>query len=122
MALLIEQLKKRFVAPDGSAVPVIDVPMLSVAGGEQVALVGGSGSGKTTLLHLIAGILTPDSGRILFQVDGKGQESGARGQATTIQATTGAVQGGGGGPGVLSYRGPSRPAEAAEAASVVDIA
>jgi ABC-type lipoprotein export system ATPase subunit len=28
--------------------------------------VGCSGSGKTTLLHLIAGILAPDSGRIIF--------------------------------------------------------
>jgi ABC-type uncharacterized transport system YnjBCD ATPase subunit len=28
------------------------------------------GSGKTTLLHLIAGILSPDSGRILFELDG----------------------------------------------------
>lgn len=28
------------------------------------AIVGPSGSGKTTLLHLLAGILTPDSGRI----------------------------------------------------------
>ena len=32
--------------------------------GERVAIVGPSGSGKTTLLNLIAGILTPASGRI----------------------------------------------------------
>ena len=31
---------------------------------EQVALLGDSGSGKTTLLHLLAGLLTPDSGQI----------------------------------------------------------
>ena len=37
--------------------------------GEQVALVGPSGSGKTTLLHLVAGILTPDAGRV--RVDGE---------------------------------------------------
>lgn len=36
----------------------------SVAEGERVAVVGPSGSGKTTLLHLIAGILSPDRGRI----------------------------------------------------------
>ena len=60
--------------------PVIDVPSFSLAGGEQVALVGGSGTGKTTLLHLIAGILAPDSGRILFgDGDGRADAGAARG-------------------------------------------
>src|SRR5687767_12661791 len=66
MALHLHQLKKVFVSPDGSAVPVIDVESFSLGDREQVALVGGSGTGKTTLLHLIAGILTPDTGRIVF--------------------------------------------------------
>ena len=73
MALRLERLKKRYLAPDGSAVPVIDVDAFDLGDGEQVALVGGSGTGKTTLLHLIAGILTPDSGRILFgRIQGSG--------------------------------------------------
>ena len=67
MGLALHDLTKRYVAPDGSAVPVIDVPEFTLVAGEHAALVGGSGSGKTTLLHLIAGILTPDSGRILFR-------------------------------------------------------
>src|SRR3954463_12116180 len=66
MALRLENLKKRYLAPDGTAVPVIDVESFALAGGEQVALVGGSGTGKTTLLHLIAGIVAPDGGRILY--------------------------------------------------------
>jgi putative ABC transport system ATP-binding protein len=66
MALHLHELTKRYVAPDGSAVPVIDVPSFDLADGEQVALVGGSGTGKTTLLHLIAGILPPDGGRIVY--------------------------------------------------------
>ena len=70
MALTLEQLTKRYVGPDGTAVPVIDVPAFSLASGEQVALVGGSGTGKTTLLHLIAGILTPDGGRIVHAPEG----------------------------------------------------
>ncbi len=37
--------------------------------GDAVALIGPSGSGKTTLLRTIAGILTPDQGRI--DVDGQ---------------------------------------------------
>ncbi len=66
MAVQLIQLKKQYVAPDGSVVPVIDIERFELADAEQMALVGTSGSGKTTLLHLIAGILTPDSGQILF--------------------------------------------------------
>src|SRR6476620_9745011 len=72
MALQLFQVKKRYVSPDGLAVPVIDVESFTLADGEHVALVGSSGSGKTTLLHLIAGILTPDSGRIVFDFSGAG--------------------------------------------------
>jgi putative ABC transport system ATP-binding protein len=66
MAIEINRLVKNYVAPDGTTAPVIDIPKLSLADGEQVALIGTSGSGKTTLLHLIAGILAADSGQILF--------------------------------------------------------
>lgn len=39
---------------------------MTVAHREMVAVVGPSGSGKTTLLNLVAGLDTPDSGRILL--------------------------------------------------------
>ena len=64
--LEISSLKKSFVAPDGARSLVIDVPRFTLEAGEQVALAGASGSGKTTLLHLIAGILAPDSGRVVI--------------------------------------------------------
>jgi ABC-type lipoprotein export system ATPase subunit len=63
--LEISNLKKSYVAPDGARSVVIDVPQFTLEAGEQIALAGASGSGKTTLLHLIAGILTPSSGRII---------------------------------------------------------
>jgi nitrate/nitrite transport system ATP-binding protein len=47
--------------------------------GEFVAIVGWSGSGKTTLLSLMAGLLMPDQGRVLFDgklVDGPSRERG----------------------------------------------
>lgn len=40
------------------------VPEFTLQNDERVAIVGPSGSGKTTLLNLIAGILTPQAGRI----------------------------------------------------------
>ena len=73
MALHLHNLRKTYVGPDGSAVPVIDVEHLSLADAEQVALIGTSGSGKTTLLHLIAGIVPPDAGRIVYEIPGHPQ-------------------------------------------------
>jgi putative ABC transport system ATP-binding protein len=70
VSIELSELKKRFVAPDGGAVPVIDVPAFHLGDSEQVGLVGGSGTGKTTLLHLIAGILAPDAGHIVFNLEG----------------------------------------------------
>jgi len=75
MGLLIHKLKKVYLAPDGTSVPVIDIPELYLADGEQVALIGTSGSGKTTLLHMIAGILAPDSGNVVFGYDPKTPKS-----------------------------------------------
>jgi len=64
--LEIQDLIKSYRSPEGEVSRVIDVPRFSVSAGEQIALQGSSGSGKTTFLNLIAGILQPDSGRILL--------------------------------------------------------
>jgi len=60
----IEGATKRF-----GAVVAVDNVDLEIARGELFALLGGSGCGKSTLLRLLAGLETPDSGRIV--IDGE---------------------------------------------------
>ena len=64
--LQLENIKKSFRQPNGEVLPILDLPSFSLGSGEQVALIGDSGCGKTTLLHVIAGIIRPDSGRIVI--------------------------------------------------------
>jgi len=64
MDLKIRQLSKHY-----ANVAALDAVDLDVASGELVALLGPSGSGKTTLLRVIAGLLNPDHGRVLFGDD-----------------------------------------------------
>lgn len=57
----------RFTYPaDVGRTFTLHVGDLSIARGEHVACIGPSGTGKTTLIHLIAGIITPDSGLVEF--------------------------------------------------------
>jgi len=51
-----------FDYPDGAF--ALEIDALRVERGEKVAFIGPSGSGKTTLVYLVAGILTPRSGRL----------------------------------------------------------
>ncbi len=62
--LHLKDVKKSFSLPDGSELPILDLPEFHVAAAEQMVMVGRSGCGKTTLLHVIAGISRPDAGQV----------------------------------------------------------
>jgi ABC-type lipoprotein export system ATPase subunit len=62
--LVLENVSKSYREPDGTPLPILDVPRFEMAAGEQVVLRGRSGCGKTTLLNCIAGLTTVDGGKI----------------------------------------------------------
>ena len=64
-AVLLERVSKHY-AQGRAAVPAVRDISLAVATGEFLSIMGASGSGKSTLLNLIAGLDTPDSGRVVF--------------------------------------------------------
>ena len=63
-AVAVKNLTKKFLAPDGNDVVIIDSIGLTVNDGQFVSIVGPSGCGKSTLLNIIAGIETYDSGSV----------------------------------------------------------
>jgi len=68
--LLLENVQKSYVEPNGRVLPILSIPLFRLNAGEQMVLLGPSGCGKTTLLHVIAGISRADTGTIcLDEVD-----------------------------------------------------
>jgi NitT/TauT family transport system ATP-binding protein len=59
--LVLEHISKDF---PGSTVPALRDVSLTCEPGEFVVVVGPSGCGKSTLLNLVAGMLTPEEGRV----------------------------------------------------------
>jgi putative ABC transport system ATP-binding protein len=62
--LRLENLTKRY---SRDRAPVFEDLSLELREGEYLAVMGESGVGKSTLLNLLAGLDTPDSGRVLLE-------------------------------------------------------
>jgi putative ABC transport system ATP-binding protein len=70
--LVVESAIKRFRQGD-RFVHALDGVSLQVPRGQLLAIMGASGSGKSTLLHLMAGLTTPDQGRVLVNGESIGE-------------------------------------------------
>ncbi|MEA1871740.1 MAG: ABC transporter ATP-binding protein [Candidatus Bipolaricaulota bacterium] len=64
-ALAAVTVSMSFPSPEGR-LAVLDHVSLEIPQGSFIALIGPSGCGKTTLIKVLAGLLTPDSGRIII--------------------------------------------------------
>jgi putative ABC transport system ATP-binding protein len=64
--LSVQEVSRSFTSSSGEKVNVLSSVSVEIREGDMVAIVGSSGAGKTTLLHLLAGLDTPDSGRIFW--------------------------------------------------------
>lgn len=63
----LQNLSKSFKKTDHPDLLVLDNIQLQIHSGEIVALLGKSGSGKSTLLRLIAGLIKPTSGKVIYR-------------------------------------------------------
>lgn len=63
----LQSVRKAYIEPGGTKLPILDIDYFAVDPGEQVVIRGRSGCGKTTLLHSIAGLTTVDSGKVIVK-------------------------------------------------------
>ena len=71
--LAVQDIRKTFALKNGQRFTALDSVSCRVRSGGITAVVGPDGAGKTTLLRIVAGLLSQDSGTLLF--DGKNSDS-----------------------------------------------
>ncbi len=65
--LQVRSVRQAYHKDSTAALVVLDNVDVSLRSGEIVGLLGRSGSGKSTLLRIIAGLLTPTSGQVMWR-------------------------------------------------------
>ncbi len=63
--VLVEDLTKEFTSTGGQRVLALRDVSFSISEGQSIAVVGPTGAGKSTLLRIIAGLESPDRGRVM---------------------------------------------------------
>lgn len=60
------ELREVLFRYDPEGAPTVDVPSIALLPGQRVAVLGVNGSGKSTLLKLLAGLYSPERGRVML--------------------------------------------------------
>ena len=88
---LLELQHVSFAYGEGeSLVSVLESVDFSVRSGQRIALLGRSGSGKSTLMNILAGLLLPEQGSVVWQGTDITRLSDAK-RVTLRRQTTGVV-------------------------------
>ena len=64
--ITLEGVSKVYQQPNGQKISILEPIDLELRSGEIVALLGPSGSGKSTLMRMIAGLIPPSDGQVLY--------------------------------------------------------
>ncbi|MBV9389232.1 MAG: nitrate/sulfonate/bicarbonate ABC transporter ATP-binding protein [Chroococcidiopsidaceae cyanobacterium CP_BM_ER_R8_30] len=64
--ITLEGVNKSYEQPNGQQITILESIDLELRTGEIVALLGPSGSGKSTLMRMIAGLIAPTKGKVLY--------------------------------------------------------
>ena len=69
--LFMNLLSVKEISKIGRETPLFENVTFGLQENQKAALIGRNGSGKSTLLNTIAGVLSPDSGEIVFNREAK---------------------------------------------------
>ncbi len=62
----LQHVSKRYDLPNQGNVRILEDISISIKEGELISILGPSGSGKSTLLRIIAGLVSPSEGSVLY--------------------------------------------------------
>jgi NitT/TauT family transport system ATP-binding protein len=64
--IALQGLGKSYLQPNGQSITIIENIDLNLRTDQIIAILGPSGSGKSTLMRMIAGLIAPTSGKVLY--------------------------------------------------------